>query len=105
MALAGVLNRCCWFEAQYGRPQRMAFATSPAFVDHVWQLLGALLSGEALACFCHETRGQCVESCGVLVMQAGAAVAVLLKSSAQALTLHRDRCVRRPMQCPCLKGS
>ena len=46
---AGVLNRCRWFKAQYGRPQRMAFATSPAFVDHVWQLLGALLSGEALA--------------------------------------------------------
>ena len=24
----------------------MAFCTSPAFVDHVWQLLGAMLAGE-----------------------------------------------------------
>ena len=70
----------------------MAFATSPAFVDHVWQLLGALLSGEALAGFVIIQEGSLwslvasLSSC----MQAGAAVAVLLKSSAQALTLHRD---------------
>ena len=41
-----MLNRCRWFEARYGKPRRMAFCTSPAFVDHAWQLLGALLAGE-----------------------------------------------------------
>ena len=48
--LAGLLNRCHWAaEAHaFDSAQRVAFTTSPAFVDHFWQVLGTLLAGEPL---------------------------------------------------------
>ena len=43
----GILNRCSWMEASgYLRAgDRVAFKTSPCFVDSIWEVFGPLLAG------------------------------------------------------------
>jgi non-ribosomal peptide synthetase component F len=44
---AGLANRCRWAQRAYPllRGNRVALATSPAFVDHVWEVFAPLLAG------------------------------------------------------------
>ncbi|GAB4818312.1 hypothetical protein N2152v2_005358 [Parachlorella kessleri] len=46
----GVLNRCAWMQRAYPfhADDRVAFRTSPCFVDSIWEIFGPLLAGVPL---------------------------------------------------------